>query len=167
MDSERRRRRFLELAGAVTALGLAGCSAFQNDGETPTGAEAGEGVGATATVTVGVRADQEKLDRARQQLMSELQAGNTTRRQAQQELQRVRKDLRADAVQSFTTEASANPDLTVEETLGDAGAILVTGTPPALIGALSLDSVNALLPKAAFDRVKSRGQGGTVTQTPG
>lgn len=167
MDSERRRRRFLELTGAVTALGLAGCSALQNDGGTATGTGAGDGVGATATVTVGVRPDRAKLDETRQRLQSELQAGNITRRQAQQRLQEVRKDLRAEAVQSFTTEVSANPDLTVEETLGDVGAILVTGTPAALIGALSLDSVNALLPKVAFDRVKSRGQGGTVTQTPG
>lgn len=167
MDSERRRRRFLELAGAVTVLGLAGCSAFQTNGAPATGTGAGDGGGATATVTVGVRADRGKLDQARQRLESELQAGNVTRRQARQELQRLRKDLRADAVQSFTTQASANPDLTVEETLADAGAILVTGTPAALIEALSHESVNALLPKAAFDRVKSRGQAGTATQTPG
>lgn len=167
MVSESRRCRFLELAGAVTALGLAGYSALQNDGGTPTGTGADEGVVSTATVTVGVRPDQEKLDQARQQLMSELQAGNITRRQAQQELQRYRKDLRADGVQSFTTQASSNPDLTVEEILDDLLAILVTGTPAALIGAFSFESVSALLPKAAFDRVKSRGQVGTVRQTPG
>lgn len=61
-SSERRRRRFLELAGTVPAFGLAGCSALKNDRGTPTGTGAGDGVGATATATVSVRPDREKLD---------------------------------------------------------------------------------------------------------
>lgn len=165
MNDETGRRRFLELAGTGTALSLAGCASLQNDAGTPTGTATEDTADKVATVAVAVRPDQATLEQERQKVRSELRAGNISRSEAQQRIKSVQEGLRSDAVLSFTTRASSNPDLTVEDSISNVGVLLVTGPSTALIEALSFDEVNALLPKATFDRVKSQSQSRSRTQT--
>lgn len=165
MNDETGRRRFLELAGTGTALSLAGCASLQNDAGTPTGTTTEDNSGTLATVAIAVRPDQAKLEQERQTVRSELRAGNISRSEAQQRIEEVQQDLRSKAVLSFTTRASSNPDLTVKDSISNLGVLLVTGPSTALIEALSFDEVNALLPKATFDRVKSQSQSRSPTQT--
>lgn len=164
MNSETRRRRFLQLAGLSTALSLAGCQALQNDdGDAgPTTATAN----GTATVTVAVRPDQAILEQRREQIRSELQAGTISRYEAQQQLQTVQEELRSDAVAAFIERASSNSELSIVEAIDRLGVILVSGTPRVLIGVLSAEAVNALLPKAAFQQVKAQATPDRTTATP-
>lgn len=165
MNSETRRRRFLQLAGLSTALSLAGCQALQND-DGDAGPTTATATG-TTTVTVAVQPDQATLEQQRQQIRTELQTGNISRYEAQQQLQTVRGNLRSDAVAAFRERAGSTPELTVLESMDRLGALLVSGSPGALIGVLSVEAVSALLPKAAFQEVKAQGTPGSGTATPG
>lgn len=78
MDSETRRRRFLQLAGLGSALSLAGCQALQNDGGSA--GQTTATTGGTVTVTVAVQPDRDTLEQQRQEIRSEMQAGNISSR---------------------------------------------------------------------------------------
>lgn len=153
MDFDTGRRRFLEIAGAGTAVSLAGCSSLQNNVEN--GATPSEGDG-TAAVTIAVQADQQKLEQHKQKIQSELQAGNISRRQAQQQFRRVQDKLRSDAVASVAERVNSNESLTIEDSIGRFGVLLVSGSADALIETLSFTAVNALLSEDTFQQAKDQ-----------
>ncbi|MFB6301479.1 MAG: hypothetical protein ABEH78_01255 [Haloferacaceae archaeon] len=153
------RRRFLELAGTGTALSLAGCNGLQ----APRGTESGDGGVAggaagddVATVTVAIQPNSEALQQRGAEIRSQLESGNMTRSEAQRAYQEAQTSLLNEAVATFEGRAGENDALDVEDTVTELGAVLVTGGTAALIGTLSAPEVQALLPRSAFEKARSR-----------
>ena len=180
------RRRFLALASTGTALSLAGCPAFQSDTEptadgqdtTPGSASAQDtpetdtpetpdvAAGETETVTVAVQPDQQRLRERQRRIQSELQAGNITRAEAQQQAQTAERDLRQQALASFRERAGSTDSLSIVDTLDQFGVLLVSGSAPSLIGTLRFARVNALLPAQTFQQAKEQVQQRSQSPTP-
>lgn len=159
------RRRFLQAAGAGTALSLAGCSAFQLDGNREAGGPDGTNGGPEATVTVAVQPDRAALQRRQSEVRSRMQRGNVSRQEAQREMQLARTELLADATDAFEQHVADEPALTVEDSVAELGAFRVTGSTGALIEALSAPAVGALLPASRFEAVRSQAGGPGPTET--
>ncbi|MGB9952461.1 hypothetical protein ACOZ4F_08675 [Haloarcula marismortui] len=167
MEFESTRRRFMQLAGTSATVSLAGCNALQggtsdgmNTGTEPQNQSAG---GEPATVTVGVEPDQTQLRDRQQEIQSELQAGNLTQSEAQAEYRTAQENLAEDAISSFEERATSELGLTIDDSVSQAGALLVTGPPTGLIATLSVDSVTGLFPQSTFEQIRSQ----VRTETPG
>jgi len=167
MQFKSTRRRFIELAGVSATASLAGCESLQNLGaeEESTDVSTGTGGSATASVTVAIEPDQQQLQQRQQEIQSALQSGNITRIQAQQRFRSAQRELVSDAIDRFREQTSA--DLTVEDTVVQAGALLVSGPAIRLIDTLAFDTVSALLDASAFERIQSRVSTPTDTATDG
>lgn len=121
--------------------------------------------GGDATVTVAVQADQQRLQQRQREIQSELEAGNISREEAQQQARQLQVEFRTQAVASFRERASSTPELSVEDSVGRFGVVLVSGSTTALIDSLAFAEVNALLEEATFQRVKSQAQQQLETAT--
>ena len=167
MEFESTRRRFMQLAGTSATVSLAGCNALQggdSDGtETGTGPQNQTADAEPATVTVGVEPDQAQLQERQQEIQSELQAGNITQSEAQAEYRTAQESLIEDAMAGVEERATSDLGLTIDDSVSEAGALLVTGPPAGLIETLSVDSVTGLFPQATFERIRSQ----VRTETPG
>ncbi|NHN61866.1 hypothetical protein G9463_00875 [Haloarcula sp. JP-Z28] len=167
MEFESTRRRFMELAGVSATVSLAGCNALQggdSDGaNTGTGSQSQSAGTEPATVTVGVEPDQTQLRERQQEIQSEIQAGNLTQSEAQAEYRTAQENLAEDAINSFEERATSDLGLTIDDSISQAGALLVTGPPAGLIDTLSVDSVTGLFPQATFEQIRSQ----VRTETPG
>ncbi|RKS81873.1 hypothetical protein BDK61_1168 [Haloarcula quadrata] len=167
MEFESTRRRFMELAGVSATVSLAGCNALQggdSDGaNTGTGSQSQSAGTEPATVTVGVEPDQTQLRERQQEIQSEIQAGNLTQSEAQAEYRTAQENLAEDAINSFEERATSDLGLTIDDSISQAGALLVTGPPASLIDTLSVDSVTGLFPQATFEQIRSQ----VRTETPG
>jgi hypothetical protein len=190
VDETPRRRRFLQVASAGTALTLAGCNAFQSSDESPTtgddsdgdaddggdGTDASRsgdgGAGATdggeTTVTVAVQPDQEAMQERQAEIQSALRDGNMSQQEAQQALQQAQVELVGEVVDAYRERVADRGGITVENALPRFGVLKVTGTPAALLGTLSAPEVNALLDEETFADAQERADaaGGSGTQTP-
>ena len=167
MEFESTRRRFMELAGVSATVSLAGCNALQGISsggtETGTGPQSQTANADSATVTVVVEPDQTQLRERQQEIQSEIQAGNLTRSEAQAEYRTAQESLAEDAINSFEERATSDLGLTIDDSISQAGALLVTGPPAGLIDTLSVDSVTGLFPQATFEQIRSQ----VRTETPG
>lgn len=167
MEFESTRRRFMRLAGAGATASLAGCNALEglgSDGaQSDTAAQSTEG--GVATVTVGIEPDRQQLQERQEEIQAQLQAGNITRAQAQEQFRTAQSALIADAIESFEQRADAEFDLTIDDAVRDVGALLVSGPPADLIGTLPFEAVTGLFPVATFERIQSESQTGTDTPT--
>lgn len=159
MEFDTGRRRFLEIAGTGAALSLAGCNAQQTDGET-TGT-----TGSGATVTVAVQPDQEQLQQREDEIRSQLESGNISQTEAQEQFRTAQSELRSAAVSSFEEQA-AESGLTIEDSIEQFSVLLVSGPATALIDALSFEMVNGLLPAETFQQAKDQVTTQTATDTP-
>jgi acetamidase/formamidase len=159
MEFDTGRRRFLEIAGTGAALSLAGCNAQQTDGEA-TGT-----AGSGATVTVAVQPDQEQLQQREDEIRSQLESGNISQTEAQQQFRTAQSELRAAAVSSFEEQA-AESGLTIDDSIEQFSVLLVSGPATALIDALSFEMVNGLLPAETFQQAKEQVTTQTATDTP-
>ncbi|WP_191906100.1 MULTISPECIES: hypothetical protein [unclassified Haloarcula] len=167
MEFKSTRRRFMELAGTSATVSLAGCNALQggdSDGtETGTGPQSHSADADSATVTVVVEPDQTQLQERQQEIQSELQAGNLTQSEAQAEYRTAQENIAEDAINSFKERATADFGLTVDDSVPEASALLVTGPPAGLIDTLSVESVSGILSQATFEQILSQ----VRTETPG
>ena len=159
MELDTGRRRFLEIAGTGAALSLVGCNAQQTDGET-TGT-----TGSGATVTVAVQPDQEQLQQREDEIRSQLESGNISQTEAQEQFRTAQSELRSAAVSSFEEQA-AESGLTIEDSIEQFSVLLVSGPATALIDALSFEMVNGLLPAETFQQAKDQVTTQTATDTP-
>jgi hypothetical protein len=157
------RRRFLQLAGTGTALSLSGCSALSNhDGDAGAGGD-GSG-GEPATVTLGVQPDEESIQELQSEIQSQVESGELGRMEAQQEFRTRRIELTKDAVDRFRNRPG-NVTVRVDDTVGEFGVMLVTGSPAALVETLGFEEVNGLFPASVFDEARSQASSGTPTPT--
>lgn len=180
MDIFPNRRDFLQLSGTAATLSLAGCNALQDDGQsTPsstsgnknkdtTGSESASQQSTTVTtqatqgenptVTLIVEIDQEALQQKQQQLQSAVRNGSVNRTQAQQQYRAFQTDLITSAVQSFRQRVQDINAITIEDTVDQFGAILISGTPAALIKTVSYEEVRSLSAQTTFAQTKAQAE---------
>lgn len=169
------RRQFLQLAGTGTALSLAGCGGSQPDDSGESTAELTNsetpaqttGTPEDATVTVVVQPDQQALQQRRSEIQSQLEGGNVSQREAQQQYRSAQAELTREAANTFTQRVSEMDALTIDESITRFGAFLVSGAPAALIEVLSLQVVQGLFAESVFSDIQSRASEQTQTQTAG
>lgn len=167
MRSHTGRRRFLKLAGTGTALSFAGCNALQSDGtnstapETGSGpgtstGEAGSGSGDAERVTLQVQPNRQTLQQRQQEIQSQVQNGDLGPREAQQEIQSAREELRNRAADTFRSRVEGESSLTVEDSLSEYGVFLVSGSSSALIDSLAYESVGSLFDAETFAETRAQ-----------
>jgi hypothetical protein len=165
MEFHANRRRFLELAGPTTAAALAGCSALTGSDAESQSTPTTDAPAETRRVGLSVEPDQQALQQRQSEIQSELQSGNLTRAQAQQQFREAQTELLGEAMASFRERARERSALTVEDSVQQFGVLLVAGPPVALIDTLSIEGVVGLLPRATFEEAQSRAQTATTTET--
>ncbi|WP_251330937.1 hypothetical protein [Haloplanus pelagicus] len=158
------RRRFLQLAGTGTALSMAGCSALSNHNADGGGGGGGDGGAEMATVTLGVQPDEQSMQELQAEIRSQVESGELDRTEAQREFRSRRIELTRNAVSRFRNR-TGNISVTVDDTVGDFGVMLVTGDPEALLDSLQFEEVNGLFPASVFE--EARTQASSETTTPG
>lgn len=149
-----RRRQFLQSAGVGGTALLAGCSerlGLQNasDGDGAGGGDGERKVGIIAAV------DQQALQAAQAEVQQQVQSGNLSQQEAQQEFQTQRQEIVAQGVQSLVD--ALGSDLSVEKRYEQYGGVVVSGPAGALLDALSLEQSRALIPAAEFENAGSSG----------
>ena len=146
------RRRFIELAAGSSAVALAGCGDLQG----ALGGEEAESVdvpSGEASVTAAIEPDEEALAELEADVMERVEEGEIDQMEAQAEFQEGQRELIAEAGESFESSLESDTDVTVEDSIAEFGAYLLTGEPAELIGLLSLETVGALVPAAVFEGI--------------
>jgi hypothetical protein len=156
------RRRFLQLAGTGTALSMAGCSALSNHNADADGGGGGDGAAEMATVTLGVQPDEQSMQELQSEIRSQMESGELGRMEAQREFRSRRIELTRDAVARFRNR-TGNISVTVDDTVGEFGVMLVTGDPAALLDSLQFAEVNGLFPASVFEEARTQASDGTTT----
>lgn len=167
MANLRNRRRFLQLAGTGAAASIAGCSSLglndgqdanESDGEGDEDANVETVDVPESALTAAVQADQDEVQKLRSELSQQMEDGDLSQQEARQELQQKQLELRAEAATELETELEESDDLSVEGTIGEAGAVLIDGDADAMRTALNDGMMSALLPGEQFASIQQRQQ---------
>lgn len=166
-DPTTTRRRLLEGASVGGGALLAGCTdqldlggggsgtdtdAAQTDGDGATV----DGVGAIAAV------DQEALQQEQLRIREELQNGNISQEEAQEQAADLQEEFISDAVSALAETAEATDGVDVAEEYTTLGAVVLTGEAAPIIGLLDSENVSALVSRSD---VEDRAESGTTTAT--
>ncbi|MFC7174142.1 hypothetical protein ACFQL0_13900 [Haloplanus litoreus] len=120
------------------------------------------GAGEPATVTLGVQPDEESMEELQSEIQSQVESGELGRMEAQQEFRNRQIELTKDAVGRFRNR-TGNVSVSVDDTVGEFGVMLVTGRPAALVETLGFEEVNGLFPASVFEEARSQASGETPT----
>jgi hypothetical protein len=133
---------------------VAGCSALSS--------HEGDGEIESATVTLQVRPDEEDLQALQEEIGSQVEAGEIDRMQAQALFRQRQAELTRTAVDGLRNRTTNNESLavSVDDSVSQVGAVLVTGEPAALIETLSFEEVAGMFPAETFERAQQAGAGG-------
>ena len=101
-----------------------------------------DGVGAIATV------DQEALQEEQLAIREELQTGNISREEAQQQASELREEFIGEAVSGLAETAAATDGVDVASEYASLGAVVVTGEAAPIIGLLNSEDARALVPRS-------------------
>lgn len=166
MSEDHDRRRFLRLAGAGAAIALTGCSELTGDGDTDETPEPPPEVEEAdvpdSAVTAFVEPDREELQGLQADLQERIEDGEIDRMEAQQELQDRQLELVAEEVEVFEEYAAETDGLTVEESIAQAGAILIDGDPAVIQTALNDGEMDGLLPGKRFVEISQQATQGAA-----
>jgi len=155
-DPTTTRRRLLEgasvgggalLAGCTDQLDLGGGSGSGSGtgtgaAQTDAGDATVDGVGAIATV------DQEALQQEQLSIREELQAGNITREEAQEQAATLQEEFIGDAVSTLAETAEATDGVDVDAEYPSLGAVVITGQAAPILRLLNSADARALVPRS-------------------
>jgi hypothetical protein len=155
MDLRTNRRRFLQLAGTSATLSLAGCSA-----PTPDDAPAdSDGASAQlATVTVALEIDEEALQAAQEDLVTQVQNGTINQTEAQEELYATESELLTEAATAFEERVADRDSLTIDQKAPEIGVMLVSGLPVELIDSIGQAEVRGLFSAKTYEQALAQQQ---------
>jgi hypothetical protein len=144
------RRSFLALTGSGATAALAGCSALEAPSQTDGDGDAASD--AAATLTVQIRADQAELTEFQEELQADVESGNVTRAEAQQEFQSKREELIRDAATAYEDAVAGDDAVSVEDATPAAGLLRLTAPAATFVTGLSDGDLAAVLPADYYDR---------------
>ncbi|MGQ4555806.1 twin-arginine translocation signal domain-containing protein [Halobellus sp. GM3] len=142
------RRRFLGGLGVGGGLLLAGCTEQLSPSDEAReqvdegGDETASGVAAIAAV------DQEGMQEEQARLREELQSGNLSREEAQEELVSLQESYLNEAMDALSGTLEAQEGVTVDEEYRSLGAVTVSGDAGAILSVLDSEDVSAFVAKA-------------------
>ena len=145
----RNRRRFLEGVGVGSGLLLAGCTEQLGLGGDSGTDQVDSGDGETADGVAAIAAvDQEAIREEQVELQEELQRGNISQEEAQEELATLREEYLEEAMNALTTTVEETEGAAVDEEYRSLGAVIVTGEAGAILGMLDSEDVSAFVSRA-------------------
>jgi len=113
-----------------------------------------DGGGDGRQVAVSLQPDQEELQTRQRELQQEVLAGNTTREEAQQEIQTLQQEALADAVDT-AEDVFESSDITIEDRLETQGLLLISGSDSDILDSLETDVVQAVVAGSLFERART------------
>ena len=153
------RRRLVQIGGAGTVASVAGClDSFSNGDDDGDGVNPGEdddgtsapSVDGEAVVAVGLNIDDEELMALQQELAQQVQEGEMTEEEFQQEMQEAQDEIVGEEIENFEAEVEDIDSLEVGQGSTQTGLVLLGGDPEDLIDALELESVGGLFSETDF-----------------
>lgn len=152
MDDLLSRRRLVQVGATGTALTLAGCQ-LQSDGdnETDDGTDGPSSLEGETTVAISPQIDQQELMAVQQEVQQEVQEGNLSQSDAQEELRTRQEEVVTDYLDDLTASLESETDLTIGDTSAQTGLALVGGDASDIIAALELETVAAIVPESGFE----------------
>ena len=148
------RRSFLALTGTGATAALAGCSAL--DAPSQTDGDGDAAADAAATLTVQIRADQAELTEFQEELQADVESGNLTRTEAQQEYQSRQEELIRDAATAYEDDVADDDAVSVEDAEPAAGLLRLTAPATTFVGGLEGGDLAAILPADYYDQFLQR-----------
>lgn len=149
------RRRLLEgasvgggalLAGCTDQLNLGGGSGTGTDAaQTGAGGTTVDGVGAVPTV------DQEALRQEQLQLRGEVQNGNITQEEYQEQALELQEQYITEAISALTETVAGTDGVDVVEEYSSLGAVVLSGEAVPILGLLDSDDVNVLVSQSDIE----------------
>jgi len=154
------RRRLLELTSVGTGMAVAGCMNQVNDGQSSengtdeSGSSENGSDGNRRQVTMSVQIDQQEIQTRQQELLQEVQAGNTTQQEAQEEIQSLQEAAVEEALASAESEFESS-NLTIEEQIASQGVLLVSGSEGDILDILETDVIQAIAASSLFEQAQT------------
>jgi hypothetical protein len=148
------RRSFLALTGTGATAALAGCSAL--DAPSQTDGDGDAAADAAATLTVQIRAEQAALTEFQEELQADVESGNLTRTEAQQEYRSKREELIRDAATAYEDDVADDDAVSVEDAEPAAGLLRLTAPATTFVGGLEDGDLAAILPADYYDQFLQR-----------
>ncbi|ELZ09911.1 hypothetical protein C479_10070 [Halovivax asiaticus JCM 14624] len=152
MDDLLSRRRLVQVGATGTALTLAGCQ-FQGDGGNANADDTDDPSSLDGETTVAIRPqiNQQEFLAIQQEVQQEVQEGNLSQSEAQEEMRTRQEKLVSDYLDELTTDLESETDLAIGETSTRSGLVLVGGDASELIAALEVEAVAAIVPESGFE----------------
>lgn len=161
------RRQLLQAGGVCTALALGGCSSLGFQGDDSDGSSDTDAM----SVTVAADIDQErrteiqqKVQAREQQIQQQLEEGEIDeeeaqqlRQELQQQAQKIHSSLLTESITAIEEHIVDADGLSVADSVGEMGILLVEGNAVSLIELLNLAEVGALLDEAQFEKLQQQG----------
>ncbi|MFY4816496.1 hypothetical protein ACOJIV_28055, partial [Haloarcula sp. AONF1] len=129
---------------------LAGCSgptgqsqAEGNEGTTPDG---------EATLTIQIRGDQEALTSFQEELQTELENGNITRTEAQEEYESKQQELITNATTTYKDSVADADAVAVNDVAPEVGLLRLTAPATTFVNGLEDGDLAAVLPNEYYDQ---------------
>lgn len=158
------RREFVTLAGGGAAASMAGCLGFGDDEETaPIDADGSELDDAVqqqddaeeiedvdGLATAAVEPDDEALFEIQMEIQEQVEDGELSEEEAQQQIQEAQQELIEEANAAFLDHVDDEDGITIEDSIDEVGAFLLDGEAEPILGLLEHDEVSALLSTRTF-----------------
>lgn len=158
MKNQPNRRSFLALTGTTSIGAIAGCANLnsqsepdESDGDDSTENE-GDSSGTTATLTAQIQPDQEELTAFQEELQTEIEDGETSQREAQQELQSKRTELIEQAVSSYEETSADDDTISVENSDSESGLLQLDAPATTFVSALQEGDLAGVFPEEYYEQ---------------
>ena len=145
------RRSFLAATGASATAALAGCS--NQNAPSQTGDEdAEETLDAEATLTIQIQGDRDELTRFQEELQKDVENGNITSTEAQQEFQNKQDELIEEATSAFEDTAADDDAVSIEDSSPEFGMLRITAPATTFVNGLEDGELAAVLPAGYYNQ---------------
>ena len=152
MDQNPGRRSFLAATGASATVALAGCSNQNSPSQTDGDEDPQETPDTEATLTIQIQGDRDELTRFQEELQEDVENGNITSTEAQQEFQNKQDELIEEATSAFEDTAADDDAVSIEDSSPEYGMLRITAPASTFVNGLEDGELAAVLPAGYYDQ---------------